>query len=169
MKIVTSLIFTFLFISTQAQRNPNHIVKVGWNKYTYQETNYTGEELGVLLDHAPNYQAYHSKAMKRLNNSKSYGYLTIGIYSVGGIGFLASLRSDRHCDAIYGPAIGILSWFFIGPITGTIALINHTTGSKTMKRLISEFNRKDYDSLGRVKEQPSLHLASHGGGLQIRF
>ena len=160
---------TIIIAQEMSQATPD-IIKNG-RQYVYENNAFGIYDLGPILQNDESIMTLYNRGLKSHRKGKTFGYITLGAIGVGVIGIATRSGDAAACDNCIrtGSIIGFISAFIVAPNTGSIALISHFRGKGRIGKAVNSFNQKQYDSLGRVIEQPKLHLAKSGVGISVSF
>lgn len=172
MKLLWTILFLVCCLPLNGQSVKDIITKVDKDQYAYQDSIYSKHELFSLMQSNPTALEKYNIGINGLKKGKTFGYTTLAALGVGVISIAVNSSDAAKCDNCIasGLIIGVISIGLVAPITGSYALLKHFGGKGKLKSSIEEFNSdKDYDSMGRLIEQPQLQLANHGLGLTVVF
>lgn len=145
------------------------LIKEG-SQFLYDGNTYKMNELSFIFQNDPALMSQYNQAIKFNKRGKVFGYTTLGVFGVGALSLAIDPSDAAQCDNCWSEGILIAAVsVLVIPVTGSIALLSHFKGKGKMNKLVTSFNEKQYDALGRVIELPQLNMSTSGLGIVISF
>jgi len=147
--------------------------------YSLNNVTYHFDDMEEIFDIGKGLDRTYLSARKSEKNADSFGYLTFSVMAIGTLAIAVDPRPPKHmyCDLFCvstGVKVGLVSWLFIVPITGTIALSAKFKANKKRNRLINIYNQyvADKKDLGQNNKTSILlraGITSTGLGISLTF